>query len=84
MGTAASGCAQWAVQPVEYVCRKQQTICRSTYAAELNSALDLTGLALLILGTLTEVLTGALGPIQLLEVHNRGAYPVESKLYSTA
>ena len=51
IGTAASGGAQiWSVQPVEHVCRKQQRICRSTYAAELHSALDLTGLALLILG----------------------------------
>ena len=85
MGTTASGGAQiWSVRPVEHVCRKQQRICRSTYSAELRSALDLTGLALLILGTLAEVLTGALGPIQLLDVHNSGAYPVECELFIDA
>lgn len=84
-GTANSGSSSvWSVQPIEHVCKKQQRICRSTYAAELHSALDLTGLALLILGTLTEVLTGAKNPVELLEIHNNGGYPVECELFIDA
>ena len=84
-GTANSGSSSvWSVQPIEHVCKKQQRICRSTYAAELHSALDLAGLALLILGTLTEVLTGAKNPIELLEIHNNGGYPVECELFIDA
>ena len=83
--TANSGSsAVWSVQPIEHVCKKQQRICRSTYAAELHSALDLTGLALLILGTLTEVLTGAKTAIELLDVHNSGAYPISCELFIDA
>jgi hypothetical protein len=84
-GTANLGSdSLWAVQPIEHVCKKQQRICRSTYAAELHSALDLAGLALLILGTLTEVLPGAKNPVELLEIHNNGGYPLECELFIDA
>ena len=74
----------WEVQPIEHVSKKQQRVCRSTYAAELHSALDLTGLALLILGTLSEVLLGAKSPLEMLEMHNAGDYPVECELFIDA
>ena len=84
-GTAALGSSSvWEIQPIEHVCRKQQRVCRSTYAAELHSALDLTGLALLILGTLTEVLLGAQTPLGMLEIHNSGQYAVECELFVDA
>jgi hypothetical protein len=54
--TATGG--HWEVQPIGHMCKKKKRVCRSTYAAELHSALDLSGLALLILGTLSEVLLG--------------------------
>ena len=84
-GTAALGSSSvWEIQPMEHVCRKQQRVCRSTYAAELHSALDLTDLALLILGTLTEVLLGAQTPLGMLEIHNSGQYAVVCELFVDA
>jgi hypothetical protein len=72
------------LQPLEYVCKKQNHVCRSTYAAELHSALDLCGLALLINQTLTEVLSGVMGPSQLLEIHNSGQHSLSADLYLDA
>jgi hypothetical protein len=72
------------LQPLEYVCKKQNHVCRSTYAAELHSALDLCGLAFLINQTLTEVLSGVMGPAQLLEIHNSGQHSLSADLYLDA
>ena len=41
-------------------------------------------MALLILGTLTEVLLGAKTPLELLEIHNSGQYAVECELFLDA
>ena len=46
------------LQVLEFVSKKQSKVCRSTYAAELHSCLDLAGTALVINAALTEILQG--------------------------
>lgn len=46
------------LQLIEFVSKKQTRICRSTFAAELHSCLDLFGLAGIVNATLTELLQG--------------------------
>ena len=77
-----SGKAQ--VQPLEHVCKKQNHVCRSTYAAELHSSLDLLGLALLMNQTVTEVLLGPMTPPELLECYNNGEAALKIDLYIDA
>lgn len=60
------------VQLLEYVSRKQSRVCRSTYAAELYSALDLIGVAVNISLGLTEVLSGVQSAKHLSEVLEQG------------
>lgn len=60
------------VQLLEYVSRKQTRVCRSTYSAELFSALDLIGMALNISLGLTEVLSGVQSAAKLSEVLEGG------------
>ena len=47
------------LQVLEFVSKKQSKVCRSTYAAELHSCLDLAGTALVINAALSEILTRA-------------------------
>lgn len=72
------------VQPLEHVCTKQNHVCRSTYAAELHSALDLLGLGMLINQTLTEVLTGVAGAAKLLTSFQNGDAALKMDLYIDA
>jgi hypothetical protein len=72
------------MQPLEHVCKKQNHICRSTYAAELHSALDLLGLAMVINQTLTEVLVGVSGPDKLLDSFQNGDAALQLDLYIDA
>lgn len=58
------------VQLVDYLSKKQSRVCRSTYAAELFSALDLVGAAVNINLGLTEILTGIKGPRKLADLRN--------------
>ena len=46
------------MQVLEFISKKQNKVCRSTYAAELHSCLDLAGMALVINAALTEILQG--------------------------
>lgn len=80
--TAVNG--KYEVQPVEFLCKKQNHVCRSTYAAEIHSALDLVGLGMLIQSTITEVLTGTLSALELLEVHNNAGHAVQMHLFIDA
>ena len=59
-------------QLLEYVSRKQSRVCRSTYAAELYSALDLIGVAINISLGLTEVLSGVKSATQLADMLENG------------
>ena len=54
------------LQPLEFVCRKQSRVCRSTYMAELLSAVDLSGLAVTINSGITEVLQGCQSAAELI------------------
>ena len=54
------------LQILEFVCRKQTRVCRSTYMAELLSAVDLSGLAITINSGITEVLQGVQSAAELL------------------
>ena len=57
---------------LEFVSKKQTKVCRSTFAAELHSALDLAGLAMIINSAITEVLTGSKNAAQLVELQETG------------
>ncbi|CAE7711800.1 unnamed protein product, partial [Symbiodinium sp. CCMP2456] len=55
------------LQILEFVCRKQTRVCRSTYTAELLSAVDLCGLAITINSGITEVLQGCQSAAELIK-----------------
>ena len=60
------------LQVLEYVSKKQSKVCRSTYAAELHSALDLMGLATIINSAMTEILTGPKTAVELARIQDSG------------
>jgi hypothetical protein len=68
------------LQIIEYVSKKQTRVCRSTYAAELYSALDLAGLMFNIALTLTEVLEGPSSACALADKFETGRLSLESDL----
>ena len=68
------------LQIIEYVSKKQTRVCRSTYAAELYSALDLAGLMVNIALTLTEVLKGPSSACALADKFETGRLSLESDL----
>ena len=72
------------VQPIEYLCKKQQHVCRSTYAAELHSALDLTSLALLINTAITEILCGVMSASEMVITLDSGKLTIPVDLYIDA
>ena len=56
------------LQVLEFTTKKQSKVCRSTFAAELHSSLDLLGVACVINAAITEVLQGP----QLVEMQESG------------
>ena len=68
------------MQIIEYVSQKQTRVCRSTYAAELYSALDLAGLLFNISLTLTEVLEGPSTACALADKFEAGKLALEADL----
>ena len=60
------------IQVLEFVSKKQSRVCRSTYAAELFSALDLVGLGVTIHLALTQVLLGNMTAAKLAELQEKG------------
>ena len=60
------------VQIIECVSKKQSKVCRSTYAAELHSALDLMGLAMIVSSAMTEILTGVKSAAELVSIQESG------------
>ena len=60
------------MQLVEFVSKKQTKVCRSTFAAELHSCLDLLGLANTINSAMTEVLQGPQSASKLADMHESG------------
>ena len=60
------------VQLIDFISKKQSRVRRSTYAAELYSALDLIGLAVNINIGLTEVLTGVQTASRLADIMENG------------
>ena len=65
------------VQLIDFVSKKQSRVCRSTYAAELYSALALIGLAININVGLTEVLSGVRSATQLADIMEEGKNVIE-------
>ena len=61
------------LQLLEFVSKKQTRVCRSTFAAELHSCLDLFGLAVVINATLTELLNGPQTSAQLAKALDDGS-----------
>lgn len=68
------------VQIVEFVSKKQTRVCRSTYAAELHSGLDLMGLLFNVSMTMTELLLGEKTADELSSLHEAGNLPLKSEL----
>ena len=68
------------LQILEFVSKKQTRVCRSTFTAELYSALDLAGLANNINLALTEVLTGCKSAIDLAAIQESGQHAIQSDL----
>ena len=60
------------MQIVEFVTKKQTKVCRSTYAAELHSCLDLLGTTSVINAAFTEVLKGPHDASKLADMHDAG------------
>ena len=60
------------LQVLEFVAKKQSRICRSTFTAELYSALDLCGLASTISLAMTEILSGPRPAHQLADMQEQG------------
>ena len=60
------------VQLLDFISKKQSRVCRSTYAAEMYSALDLIGLAVNINLGLTEVLSGIRSATELSSMQEHG------------
>ena len=60
------------LQIVEFVSKKQTRVCRSTYAAELFSCLDLAGLAMNVNMTMSEILLGNMSAGNLAALHESG------------
>ena len=54
------------LQILEFISKKQGKVCRSTFAAELHSCLDLAGMALTINAAMTEILQGTTSAATLL------------------
>eukprot|EP00435_Cladocopium_sp_Y103_P057887 s677_g20.t1 len=67
-------------QGVEFVSNKQSRVCRSTYAAELYSALDVSGLLFNISLAMCEVLEGTCSAEALAKRYEEGRLPLETDL----
>ena len=65
------------IQIIEYVSKKQPRESRSTYTAELYSALHLIGLASNINSAMTEVLTGCKSAPKMVDLQERGQNSLE-------
>ena len=69
------------IQTLEFVSKKQSRICRSTFTAELYSALDLVALGNVIINlALTEVLTGGRSARALADLQENGENALQSDL----
>ena len=72
------GCNE--IQVVEFVSKKQSRVCRSTYAAEMYSALDLAGLLFNVSLTMCEVLEGTCSAEKLASRFEDGKLSLDSDL----
>ena len=72
------------VSPIEWVSKKQTHVCRSTYAAELHSALDLIGIACIINSAFTETLNGTCSSRELATLQDKGGYALTMNLFIDA
>ena len=72
------GCNE--IQVVEFVSKKQSRVCRSTYAAEMYSALDLAGLLFNVSLTMCEVLEGTCSAEKLASRFEDGNLSLDSDL----
>ena len=68
------------IQILEFVSKKQTRVCRSTFTAELYSALDVMSLGNLINLALTEVLTGSRTASTLADVQENGENTLQADL----
>ena len=60
------------LQVIEFVTKKQSKVCRSAYAAELHSCLDLLVTSCVINAALSEILTGSKSSSQLADAFDSG------------
>jgi hypothetical protein len=69
-----------AMQVVEFVSKMQSRVCRSTYAAELYSALDVSGLLFNVFLAMCEVLEGTCSAEALAKRYEAGNFTLEAYL----
>lgn len=72
------------LQIIEFVSRKQNRICRSTFTAELYAALDLVSLGNIINLAMTEVLSGCRSAIAMSDVQESGTNTLDLDLFIDA
>lgn len=68
------------MQVVEFVSKMQSRVCRSTYAAELYSALDVSGLLFNVFLAMCEVLEGTCSAEALAKRYEAGNFTLEAYL----
>jgi hypothetical protein len=74
----------YGVVPIEWVSKKQQRICRSTYSAEMHSALDLIGLGLVINSAFNEVMFGSQSAAALAQRQEEGLFAIPAEVFIDA
>ena len=72
------------MSPVEWVSRKQQHVCRSTYASELHSSLDMVGRSMVIGSAFNEIMWGSQSALVLSQWQDLGQFAIPIDLFIDA
>jgi len=72
------------VAPIEWLSKKQQHVCRSTYAAELHSSLDLVGMGMIVSSAFNEIMFGRQPALVLARWQDEGKFAIPMELYIDA
>ena len=72
------------VVAIDWLSKKQQHVCRSTYAAELHSSLDLVGLGMIISSAFNEVMFGVQSASTLAGWQDEGKFAIPQDLFIDA
>ena len=70
--------------PIEWISRKQQHVCRSTYGAELHSALDIVGMSMIVASAFNEIMFGTQSALTLSQWQDTGRFAIPLELFIDA